>query len=216
MLIKIENDSAVGLPILEDNFRQLHPTEVFPLVLTNDIVIPFGYALYDFSQVPEILWNQKLEEGKPEKDQHGVWRQNWNVVELEGQELVQKFEQRRSSSLLQIDHDVDRIYQRTIGNRATEYLLAESEAKAYADAGYTGVVPVTVQEWADVKKWTPQQAADDVLNAAALWNAAQIAIRKHRLIAKDALRSVVDPAGMDSVLASWSAFVTVVSKQLAD
>ena len=103
MLIKIENDLPVGNPILEENFRYLFPSEVFPLVLTPEIVTPFGYGMYDFSQMPIINWNQKLEEGVPEKDAYNIWRQKWNVVDLQGQELADKFTAIKAEMNLQIN-----------------------------------------------------------------------------------------------------------------
>lgn len=90
MLIKIENGQPVGAPILEDNFRQLHPSQVFPLVLTPAIVDPYGYGMYDFTQVPEVGPYQKLVEDTPAIDQYGIWRQVWSVVDLEGAELIEK------------------------------------------------------------------------------------------------------------------------------
>ena len=92
MIIKIENGAPVGHPITEENFRQLFPNEVFPLILTNEIVEPFGYAMYDFSNVPEITWSQKLEEVAPTLDDHGIWRQTWKVIEKEGEERDSAFE----------------------------------------------------------------------------------------------------------------------------
>lgn len=93
MLIKIENNLPVGNPILEDNFRQLHPAQVFPLVLTPAIVEPFGYGMYDFTQIPPTGPYQKLVEGTPTKDQYDIWRQVWSAVDLAGQELADRVAQ---------------------------------------------------------------------------------------------------------------------------
>lgn len=90
MIIKIENGEAVGNPIVEDNFRYLYPNIVFPLIFTNAIVEPLGYAMYDFSQIPECGVYQKVIEAKPAKNEYGIWRQQWQVVDLEGQELIDK------------------------------------------------------------------------------------------------------------------------------
>ncbi len=87
MIIKIESGLPVGNAITEDNFRYLFPDQSFPLVLTNAIVEPLGYAMYDFSQVPEAGPLQKVVEGTPVKNAFGIWRQQWTVVDLEGQEL---------------------------------------------------------------------------------------------------------------------------------
>jgi hypothetical protein len=117
MLIKIENGLPVGYPILEDNFRHLNPTSVFPLILTNAIVESFGYAMYDFSPVPANRWDQKLVEVTPIKDEYGIYRQQWQVLDLAGQELEDRITTRIKDNLISIDRDVDAIYGSVLGNR---------------------------------------------------------------------------------------------------
>lgn len=119
MLIKIENELPVGFPILEDNFRYMFPSEVFPLVLTPEIVEPFGYGMYDFSQVPSLQWNQRAEEGVPEKDVFNIWRQKWNVITLEGQELADRFAEIKAK----VNQDINRW--RLIAN--TSYFTHETK-----------------------------------------------------------------------------------------
>ena len=40
--------------------------------------------------------------------------------------------------------------------RAFEYQATERGARAYADAGYTGVIPGVVQVWAEARGWSAQ------------------------------------------------------------
>jgi hypothetical protein len=42
--------------------------------------------MYEYSRVPQTTHTQKAVEGTPVKDEYGIWRQTWNVVELEGEE----------------------------------------------------------------------------------------------------------------------------------
>lgn len=214
MLIKIENNAPVGFPVLEDNFRQLHPSEVFPLVLTNAIVEPFGYAMYDFTQQPDVHWDEKLVDGVPTKDQYGIWRQTWEVQTPSQVELSDLITLRKNYLLMLADSEVDTIYGRAVGNRVTEYQLAEAEAQQYKDAGYTGTVPESVAVWATAKNWTATQAADDILLQAAQWRNAQKVIRSQRLQAKERIRSATTAAGLDAEAATWAQFVATIRAQL--
>lgn len=214
MLIKIENGQPTGYPVLEENFRYLFPSEVFPLVLNNEIVNPFGYAMYDFSQQPTVAWHQDLTEGSPVKDQFGIWRQNWVVTSLSGEVLSSRIADRKEQLIRRIDIDVDGIYATTIGNRATEYLLAESEARAFKAANYTGTIPYTVQGWANIRGWTPREAADDVIAASDNWRAAQLTIRSQRLTFKETTRTASTVNELDTILNNWNQFVTAVKQQL--
>lgn len=83
MVIKLdEQGKPTGFPILEDNFKQVHPHIAFPAVLFPADVEPHGYAMYEFSQQPEVTERYgKLVEGQPIRDAQGYWRQQWLIVE---------------------------------------------------------------------------------------------------------------------------------------
>lgn len=117
--------------------------------------------------------------------------------------------------LTKIDADVDLIYGAVLGNRGPEYDLAEQDATAYKNAGYTGSVPASVASWvaANAGK-TAQWAADDILATAAAWRAAQAQIRATRLVSKAAARATADVAGLVPVLTQWAIFVAAARAQL--
>lgn len=120
----------------------------------------------------------------------------------------------RAALVAQIDADVDVIYGLAIGNRQAEYEEAERQAHAYAQAGYTGTVPGMVASWATAKGWTAEQAADDILQQAAIWRGAQEAIRAARLLRKEQARAAATAEALAGVRAAWAAFVGVVRGQL--
>lgn len=86
-LIKIENDAAAGSPVPDVEFRRLFPETSFPATLSAGDVADFGYALYEFVDRPPFSWNQKVVEGIPSQGADSVWRQTWDVVALQGDEL---------------------------------------------------------------------------------------------------------------------------------
>ena len=214
MLIKIENNVPVGYPLVEENFKQLFPAEVFPLVLTNEIVGPFGYAMYDFSQIPEVRWDQKLIESTPISDQYGIWRQTWVVEELPSDELGARIAAAALENVRRIDSDVDSIYGAVIGNRGLEYQQAEADAQSFAKEGYAGAAPSSVAVWATVKGWTEKQAADDILTEATQWRAAQAAIRAQRLQSKGHVRVASTVSAMNAAMDAWKQFTVAIRAQL--
>lgn len=70
-----------------------------------------------------------------------------------------------------------------------EYLQTANEAQAYADAGYSGAVPDSVQSWADAAGMTAQAACDDILASRAAYQGAMRAVRRHRLVGKAAIQA---------------------------
>lgn len=114
----------------------------------------------------------------------------------------------------QIDVDADAIYSAVMGNRTTEYTMAEQDAQAFKEAGYVGDAPASVQCWAEVKLQTPQWAADDILATAAAWRGAQAAIRANRLARKEDARIATDQAAIEAVAAAWVAFLVTIRTQL--
>lgn len=140
-------------------------------------------------------------------------------TEAGGEPAPAPFADKKAAAILRIDADADAIRRAVVGERATEYQLAYDESAKFKAAGYVGTVPPTVQSWVDAKAaggvmWTAQQAADDILLTAAQWTGAQNSIRANRLKAKEQARVAGDAAGVESVLASWAAYVTAIRQQL--
>lgn len=78
---------------------------------------------------------------------------------------------------------------------AEEYHRAADQARPFKAAGYTGAVPESVQAWADAKHrdaWTVQQATDDIVATADLWDSKLDGIRRLRLLAKEDVRHAAD------------------------
>lgn len=79
-----------------------------------------------------------------------------------------------------------------------EYLMAETEAKAYmAD---NSVVGPTVYSWAMAKGWTLDQAAADILTAAAKLRGLMYFIRDQRLKAPQQIASCTSMADIESIM----------------
>jgi hypothetical protein len=82
LFIKLEQGNPIGKPIVEQNFRQLFTQTSFPKYFTADIVEPLGYGIYDFSNQPEVGRYQKAVEITPVRSDAGIWRQSWQVVDM--------------------------------------------------------------------------------------------------------------------------------------
>lgn len=120
----------------------------------------------------------------------------------------------KAAFIVKVDADVDAIYALAVGNRATEYQLAEIDAQAFKDAGYTGDVPGSVHSWAVAKGATDTWAADNILATATAWRTAQAAIRAARLARKEGARVAADLAALATVQAQWAGFVAAVRASL--
>lgn len=112
----------------------------------------------------------------------------------------------------QIDADADVIYAAALGNRATEYAQAETEAQAFKDN--CGAVPPYVQAWATATGKSASWAADNILATATAWLTAQTAIRTNRLALKESAKRAADVEALNAVRAQWSAFIAAIKAQL--
>ncbi|MBK9348570.1 MAG: hypothetical protein IPN06_20270 [Burkholderiales bacterium] len=117
----------------------------------------------------------------------------------------------RVGLMLQIDADTDAIYRAVEGDRTTEYLRAEEEAKAFKEANYTGTVPDSVASWASAKGESATWATDDILTTATGWRQAQSSIRATRLSCKEQARTANDLA---PIAAQWAGFVVAIKTAL--
>ena len=124
--------------------------------------------------------------------------------------LAVAFPNAKAAFIKQVDQDADDIIKSVMGERATEYLLAEQEATAFAAGSYSGIVPGSVSSEATAKGVTAQVACNTILATAAGWRTAQAALRANRLLAKASAQT----GQLDTVKASWSAFTAALKAQL--
>lgn len=131
-------------------------------------------------------------------------------------DLAARLVTEKNNFILQIDTDTDNLIRSVIGERGSEYELAESHATAYKTAGYPATpVPSSVSAWATAKGWTNTQAADSIIAAATGWRTAQASLRANRLARKENARGTVDAVALDAVKAQWAGFLVVLRGQLA-
>lgn len=116
-------------------------------------------------------------------------------------------EQIQARAIAAIDREADASRLMVVGDaaRIKEYERAEQQAVAFRDAGFAGEAPSCVACWATAKQWTAQQAAEDILAAAARWLDALDAIRALRLQAKEDVRRAVEASAIETIRTDFSA-----------
>lgn len=208
MLIKLTQSNEIAkYPYQISDLRQDHPNTGFPDDLDGVDLSGFNVAAVEITARPAInMTTEDAIEAEPEFV-GGRWVQQWSVRPA-SPEVRQA---RVAEFCRQIDADVDAIYGAVQGNRATEYLIAESDASGYKAAGYVGDVPPSVACWATAKTQTSQWAADDILSTAAAWRSAQSNIRATRLACKEAARIANDAY---IAKAQWSTFLATIKATL--
>ena len=83
--------------------------------------------------------------------------------------------------------------------RSFEYDVVAADAATFKAGGYIGDLPASIQTWADIKGYTPQQATDDILATRDAYLAALLQVRDIRLKAKAAIMAAITMADADSL-----------------
>lgn len=116
-------------------------------------------------------------------------------------------EQYRPLAILNIDLDVDRIYAQVVGLRGPEYEMAEDQARVFL-ADTNQPAPQSVVDWATIKGWTNQQAAENIVAQAEAWRGLSLlTIRPARLQIKEQLRLATTVAEMRALEVTWNTSV---------
>jgi hypothetical protein len=113
-----------------------------------------------------------------------------------------------------ITTNVDSFYEFAVGSRVTEYQSAETQARAYKLAGYTGTVPPYVQVWATPNSQTAQWAADDIIARADELAAVQLAVREKRLDMKVRITACSDIEDLQDLAEEWVTFADYIKSLL--
>jgi hypothetical protein len=94
MLIQLQDGIPTGNPVTVENFRMLYPQTSFPAYLTPSDVEPYEFGVYDYSQMPDAGAYQKVTEGIPIRNDFGIWKQNWQIVEMSADEKAKADQQK--------------------------------------------------------------------------------------------------------------------------
>ena len=86
MFIQIKDGEPFGYAVTEDNFRLLFPENVFSKIFFPEDVEPFGFGIYEFTQVPETPRFKKLIEVAPVKRDNGIYYQTWSFENMNADE----------------------------------------------------------------------------------------------------------------------------------
>lgn len=87
MLIQLDNGIPFGYPVDEKNFRMLFKNTSFPEFLTPEVVEPFGFGVYEFTQAPQPKKFTKVVEDIPTKGSDGIYYQTWKLVSMTNTEI---------------------------------------------------------------------------------------------------------------------------------
>lgn len=87
MFIKIQDGAPVGYPILENNLRQILGDDL-PKIVTPEIVEPYDYGIYEFTNRPYTERYEKLIEESPKRAQDGIYYQSWKIVHMNEEEQL--------------------------------------------------------------------------------------------------------------------------------
>lgn len=136
------------------------------------------------------------------------------VVTYTDEELAANLAARKVTLTKQVDAMVDKIMADAIGGRLSQYQRAESHARAYKAASYSGTVPPAVKSWSETKSKSATWAADSIIAQADALIAAEEAIYDRRLKVKEAIRSATLDADLDIATPTFNAFVSAIRTQL--
>lgn len=106
MLINTESLERVT----EYTFRKSNPNVSFPAMLTDSILVSFGYAVLNPTPQPEFdSWIQKISEGEPEQ-RDGKWYQTWVLTPITHtpEEETERLKMIKESKILQIDSETSK------------------------------------------------------------------------------------------------------------
>lgn len=130
-------DTTTFSSISEYKFKINHPNVSFPSYLTDEILVPFGYAVLNPTTPPTYdSWTHRLVEGTPEQ-RDGAWWQTWTLeaVTHTAEEEAERLADAKSTKLSEINTVTDvtiAVLTETYPDREiATFDKQESEARAY-------------------------------------------------------------------------------------
>ena len=198
-----------GQVVSEAQYRAMFPNTSFPaLLIPDDADVVFA------SPQPTVTSSQYVISIDPVQDANENWVQGWQVMDYSDEIIAINLAARKASLTKQVDSMVDKIMADAIGGRLSQYQRAETHARAYKAASYTGTVPPAVKSWSETKSKSATWAADSIIAQADALIAAEETIYDKRLKVKEAIRSAAVDADLGIASANFNGFVAAIRGQL--
>jgi hypothetical protein len=89
MFIQIQDGAPIGHAVVEDNLKALFPSAVFPSIYTPEFAAQLGYGMYEWTQIPEVQYPNKLVEFTPTKRENGIYYQTWGIEQMTAAEQAE-------------------------------------------------------------------------------------------------------------------------------
>lgn len=175
---------------LHSEIRAAFPGTSFPSVMTDEDLAALGVYPVKQTASDHNPITQTATEDSPALIA-GEWVQQWEIVDLPPEQVAAKRAATRAAAALRIDEAVAAIYGR-FTRFQLEYTEREAQAQAYKDAGYTGLVPPRVAEFATPAGMPAQAATDLILSQAVNLRTAQGELSALRMRKYEVLRVASD------------------------
>jgi len=188
------------------------------LGLTSGIRMLSDTAIYDmgFRDVvtPSITQEQYL--GEIFMDEiNDVY--TYPVIDKTQEEIDTEFSDKKTQAIYGFERDTDELIRSVVGERSSEYEIAEQEAIAYKAAGYPDIdVPPSISSDAIANNRTNTEACDLILFMADNWRNMQIAVRANRLLAKANSKSATTLEELQTVIDTWNGFISYIKTQIVE
>lgn len=92
MFIQIKDGQPFGYAVVEENLRMLFPEVKFPTTFSPSDVEPYGFGMFEFTQIPEVPRFKKLIELTPVKKENGIYYQTWGFEDMTEAEQIESTE----------------------------------------------------------------------------------------------------------------------------
>lgn len=139
----------------------------------------------------------------------------FTVIDKPQEEITNKLEKTKSMLIRKFERDTDDLIREVVGERANEYLLAETEAIGFKATGYSKeMVPESVTSDAIANGRTNRESCDLILTMATNWRTIQMALRTNRLLAKAQIKATTLISETAPIKATWDEFLVTLRTQI--
>lgn len=143
-----------------------------------------------------------------------VWLDAVQLKPTEAEVTAEMWRLTKAAAVAQTYSDVDAIYSAAVGNRESEYIQAEQDARAFKATGYTGIPSAYISGWATVKGFSNQVAADAIIAKADALHTAKLALRNARFISQAEMQAATTQQQLDTAVNTWNTTLININTSL--
>tara|TARA_R110000868_G_scaffold120421_4_gene319558 strand:- start:4025 stop:4657 length:633 start_codon:yes stop_codon:yes gene_type:complete len=136
------------------------------------------------------------------------------IIDFNQFEIDEEIIKAKQVLINKLEKDTDAFIKIVVGERSSEYEIAEKEAKEFKASDYLADIPLSISSDMLARNTTMQESCDLILLMSNNWRLLQQDLRAKRLLLKEKAKNCTTEDNLNIIRDEWNNFIDILKKQI--